>query len=145
MSDDKTPPDEPKLWLPASDWAWVPDGKYELGYRDRSYVRYFGKGHKLAITFAILSQGAHFGTLVTRYFNVDKQGRNYRAPRKGDLNREMADLFGKQSARRGMDWPRLKSTIIEGEIRTVTKSTNQRELTEQTRYSVVNRLLRVIQ
>ena len=128
----------PDLVLEANDDPLIPPGDYELAYVGHAYLKMFRGRHKLVMSFRVITQGPHFDTILRRYYNVEKQGRSYRAPRSGALNREFTSLFGKRSARQGVDWDRLSRVIVLGEVATVKVDAQSQTLDEVNQYSRIS-------
>ena len=136
---------EPRIVFDLDGPPLIPAAKYELAYRRHVYTSMFKGRNKLEIVFAIVAQGPYFETEVSRYYNIRKIGRNYRPPKSGDLQREMIAVLGKTNLKLGIPWEMLKTCVIEGEIVTVTKDAQGRELAEENQYSKVARLIRKVQ
>ena len=135
---------EPNLVFDLSTEPLIPDDRYQMVYVKHSYGRMF-KGHwKLVMNFRIVEEGRHFETVLKRFYNVRKLERQYRAPKSGDLTREMADLFGRSAMKQGIPWDKLRSSVILGETRTISSDSNNRTMSGANRYSVVGRLIKVV-
>ena len=127
---------------PCEEDALIPPGLYELAYVRHDY-RYIFRRWSLDLTFCVV--GERRGTILHCYYRVAKENKAYRAGPKSKLMRSARNLFGRSAAKYGMPWDRLKNVIVEGEVVTVTKDSAENDLGEANQYSIIGRLVRVVQ
>lgn len=122
----------------------ITEGTYLFEYDSHSYG-YIFEVPKLVVSMRII-EGPCAGVILCRYFNVLKQGKSYRARGTMALRREMVDLFGKAALANGrMPLIKLAGRVVEADVRTVTEDSRGRPLSEVNWYSVIDRLLRVVE
>ena len=125
----------------------VPEGEYELAYVDY-YTRHAFKGSKVVVRFRILNHGAHFGTVVERFYRVTLRGAprkrgHFVPPLRGDCFREFCRLFPGTKRRDRISYARLNHHIVIGKVKIVTVDSKQNELIGAARYNVIESLLRI--
>ena len=126
----------------------VPEGEYVLRFDFHETKRIFKSG-KIYLHFRIMNTGEHFEKPITAYYNCSVMGKpgrggKFRAGWKSNLMREVVGLTGELPKRTDrLNLNQLKTMLILGEVGTVNKTSQQRDLTEPLRYSVVRELLRV--
>ena len=135
---------EPELVFDLAQEPLVPDDKYEFVYARHKYVLSFGGKPKLFMWFRITSLGEHHGKELPRFYNVRTSNKRYSPPRNGVLTREMRQLFGNSLKARGLPLQQLKESVLLGITRTVSTDSRQKKLHSINRYSVIDRLVRVI-
>ena len=133
---------EPKIVFDLEFQPWIPEGRYEFAYVGHGYARMFKGRHKLTVAMRVVTEGPSFGTVLNRYYNVKKQGRNYRATGSMDLAREFKDLFGKNALKCGMPWHHFEDVLVIADVVTVARDAQQRLLSESNQYSKIERLIR---
>ena len=135
---------EPELVFDLAQEPLVPDDEYEFVYARHKYVPSFGGKPKLFMWFRITSLGEHHGKELPRFYNVRTSNKRYSPPRNGVLTREMRQLFGNSLKARGLPLQQLKESVLLGITRTVSTDSRQKKLHSINRYSVIDRLVRVI-
>ena len=128
--------------------VFVPPGKYQLAYIGYE-TKWIFSAQKLYMHFRIVTQGPHFGKILTRYYgvqiigNAGKSGR-FSAGWKGDLMSEYVSLFN-QLPKRKSEVPikPYKNVVILGRVATVKKKRNQRSYPELLHHSKIAELIRV--
>lgn len=128
----------------------LPEGEYQLKLLAHGTELHFGKKPRLVLKFSVVDFGQQQGTVLFRYYNVDKllskAGKNgrFKPPRNGDFMMEYFKVVsgcGKPRLDRIPLEPLYKSIIV-GRVRTVDRNSQQKALPEQLKYSVVAELLR---
>ena len=132
---------EPRLVFDLDFQPWIPEGRYQFAYVGHTYARMFKGRDKVAVAMRVINEGESFDTVVNRYYNVQRQGRNYRAKGSMDLNREFIDLFGKRALKDGIPWRLFQNVIVDADVRTVERDAQQRTLSDNNKYSVIRRLI----
>ena len=128
--------------------VFVPPGNYEFAYIGYETKRIFS-AQKLYMHFRIVTQGSHFGKMLTRYYGVTIIGKTGKSGRfsagwKSDLMFEHVTLFGERPKRKS-EVPIMpyKDNIIVGQVETVSKNRNQRTYPELLQHSKIAELIRV--
>jgi len=127
----------------------IKPGEYQLTFLGHETISQF-KTAKLALRFRVVSPGAAFNLELFRYYNIKavagkgrrKNGRFTVGPC-SDFYREYCMVFGRPVRRDRLSVSRYRNSIVIGEVDTVTRGHDQRELHEATQYSVIRRLLRL--
>ena len=129
------------------DKPWIPDGEYELGYLDYSTFFIF-RVPKVVVRFKVLTFGDEFEKVVERWYRVKKiQGHprrygNFTVGSSSDCFREFCRLNHQHRRKDRISYASIAHKIVIGRVRSVTIGSNQRELPEQAKYSVIAELLR---
>ena len=129
--------------------ALLPPGTYQLALDHWRTSKLFGRAPKLALWFRVVEQGAGFGVLLPRYYNVaslkgpPSRGGRFKASHGGDLAREYARLLALPSRFDRFNLQALRSHIVIGHVDTVIADAKQRALAAASHYSVVRRLERL--
>ena len=118
----------------------VPEGDYTVAYVKHKYQTMFAGQPKLILTLKIIDMGEYFETEVQRFYNVRRLGKSYRPLPKADLTREMQNVFHVRSLEGVSIFKELKRIEFVAEVRDVTTSSKQQELSDFNCYSVVARL-----
>ncbi len=118
----------------------IPAGDYTVRYVKHKYRNMFGGQAKLIITVAVIEYGDYFGVELQRFYNVERLAKSYRPLPKSDLTREMQNVFQVRSLKGISLFKELKKIELVAEVRDVTTSSRQQELSEFNCYSVVARL-----
>lgn len=130
----------------------VEPGEYDLVLVDYETSRMFGKAEKLALNFRIVTQGPHFGEVVSRYYNVKRiigkpaKGGRFQVARGSNFLFEYMTIFEHLGQPKRLDrvpMSHFENNIIIGRVKTVVKNYNQRKLPHALQYSVIEELLRV--
>jgi len=120
-------------------WPLIPEGKYEA-----SLVKYekrkFFSGEKLYCIFQILDLGPYCGTKLFKSYNFYNP-----LPRGADLFKDFALVYGRRLTKK----TKLSMKLFEGRVfvvrvRTVIADRKQSTLSEQQRYSVIDRIVEVL-
>jgi hypothetical protein len=128
--------------------ALVPPGTYRLRFLGWSTHILFGRAQKVALHFAVMDFGEHFGTRVLRWYNASVkqptgQVGRFKAGWTSDLLREYACLVGMPSRSDRIALTRYEPLLLVGQIETVDSTSRQEKLPPELQYSVVRKLLRV--
>jgi hypothetical protein len=128
--------------------ALVPAGRYVLRVMYWSTFLMFGKQGKLALSFAIMDQGKHFGIEVVRWHNCRLKGQTGKYGRfavgwGSDLLREYVTLVGMPNRADRIALSRYESMLLAADVETVTKTRTQEVLPPALRYSVIRKLVAV--
>jgi len=131
--------------------ALVAPGTYDLRFKHWETLLMFGCAPKLALWFTIIEMGSPYFDQVqlARYYNVKrimgkprKYGRFAVGPRSDALT-EYGRLFSVKVRPDRIAFSRLEGVIVRGRVRTVTRASDQREIPECLRYSVLDELVEV--
>lgn len=125
------------------DLVLLPEGKYEAAFDYWETLTLFGgRAQKLALWFKVLDPG-YMGQRLARYYNVTrivgkprKRGR-FKVGRKSDFLRDYCDLHGAPTRHDRVSVSKFADKAYEITVRTVTKSSNQRDIPDPLRYSVI--------
>lgn len=147
------PPMDGEAVLDGERPALIPPGEYLLRFDHHETAVMFGRAPKLVLWFTVISQGPYFDAVkLAAFYNVRRLiGRPARNGRfkvgfKSSFLRDYFRLF--TSAANRLDripMSAFKNVIIRARIRTVMTGSDQGEIPEQLRYSVIDELLRVEQ
>jgi len=128
----------------------IKPGEYPLGFDHHETARLFNQP-KLILLFTVLSDGEYHGIKLRRFYNVrsliGKPGRGGKYHPSGwssDLIREYALLFGSIPDDRldRLSLNPYKNVIITGEVKTVSRDSKKRGISECVQYSVIKRLIK---
>jgi len=125
--------------------AWIPEGKYCATYIGHDLKKkYRGYDDKLIIDFSIV-QSDYSGEIVRSFFII-KILADYKYSAQGGSRwvREMRSMFPELGRKRAPKVSMLKGRVIEIEVRDSMGKGNK-PLDEDMRYSVVKKMLRVVQ
>ena len=130
----------------------IPDGSYRLKFEYYETKKIFGN-NKLALRFTVVDYGPAFGAPVTRWYNVKRivgkparYGGFMASGKRCDLYIEHTELFDIKIPRLDRVPMRpFEGKYILGEVTTVRRRSDQRELPEQSQYSKVARLIKVVE
>ena len=127
------------------EYAWVPVGVFRATYQKHelkpNYMRY---GDKLIVDFCIV-EGDYRGEIVQSFFNVKITGENKFSVRGGSRwVTEIRHLFPERNRKDRLPVSLLKNRVIEIQVRD-SKGKKQKELPEHARYSVVKKMLRLVE
>ena len=129
----------------------IPAKKYEFGLIDYATKLMLGKNPKLVLRFKVLDYGDQFGVILSKYYGVKKLAGKpgkyggFIVGRKSNFLRDFLTLFPDQSVSRldRIPMSRFQGVIITGQVRTVTKGSNQRRIPEPIQYSIIGDLLKI--
>lgn len=130
----------------------IPEGEYRLKMVGYSTAIPFGnKAPRLFLNFTVCDMGKCFGVPLKKFYNVatltTKVGKNGGCKHKprGDFLIDYFTLFPDQRLKRLDRIPMgpLLNSIIIGSVRDVTKNSQQKELPDQLKYSVIAKLIGV--
>jgi hypothetical protein len=128
--------------------ALVPEGIYRLRFLGWSTHILFQRAHKVALHFAVMDMGEHFGKRVLRWYNatvkapIGQNGR-FKVGWSSDLLREYATLVGMPSRADRIALTRYEPLLLLGKIETVDSTSRQEKLPLELQYSVVRKLVGV--
>jgi hypothetical protein len=133
--------------------ALIPPGEYQLRFDYHETCVMFGRAPKLVLWFTVITPGAMFGnTRVPAFYNIRRLiGRPARHGRfkvgfKSGFLRDYFRLFTTPASRLDrIPMSAFKTSIIVGKVRTVERGSDQTEIPEPLRYSVIDELLRTEQ
>ena len=126
----------------------IPEGNYEMGYLYHTTWMFMGRQPKVVIYFAIIEPGDHFQVVLPAYYNAIKLiGRRckyggFKAAKKSNLVRDFCRVFPTQPLPRldRISLTKLESIVVRGEVITVKKDFQQRDIPEVAQYSKVVRI-----
>lgn len=125
--------------------AWLPAGRYFASYISHELKKeYRGYDDKLVIEFSIVQND--FSGEIVRGFFIIKILADYKYSAKGGSRwvREMRSLFPEIGRKRAPSVSMLKGRVIEIQVRDA-KGKGGKPLDEDMRYSVVKKMIRVVQ
>lgn len=128
----------------------VPDSEYELAYVDYSTALMFKGAAKVVVRFRILTMGEFHGEIIERWYRVKrlagapKKRGNFVVGSSSDFYRDYCRLLGRPSRNDRISPVGLQGKIVIGSTRTVLVDALQRPLEDCLKYSVIDRLLRVV-
>jgi hypothetical protein len=128
--------------------ALVPEGIYRLRFLGWSTHILFQRAHKVALHFAVMDMGDHFGVRVLRWYNatvkapIGQSGR-FKVGWSSDLLREYARICGMPTRADRIALSRYEPLLLLGKIETVDSTSQQEKLPLELQYSVVRKLLSV--
>lgn len=127
--------------------ALVPPGEYHLRFDHYETLVLFGRASKLVLWFTIITPGPYFDQArLARFYNVKRLiGRPQRNGRfkvgfNSDFLREYARLFPTPQRLDRIPMSEFSRHIVIGRARTVTKGSDQTDIPEALRYSVLEEL-----
>jgi hypothetical protein len=130
--------------------ALIEPGTYDLRFDHHSTCMMFGRAPKLALWFTIISMGPYYDKVqLVRYYNVRKvigrpaKNGRFKAGWMCNFTREYGRLFRLPSRLDRISMTAFSKVIIVGTVRTVITGSDQCEIPEQLRYSVIDELVRV--
>lgn len=133
------------------EWPLIPEGSYEMRLSSHE-VRYVFQQHRLVLQFRICDFGPYLGTVLYRFYNIERCTKNakgkivnvFHKPR-GDFMIEYCNLLpGAGRVRRDrVPMDPLYDKVIIGQVVTVKKNNQNKPLPEALQYSKVGRLLRI--
>ena len=142
--------DEEDIFVAEGQAAIITPGVYEVMYHSHETAPLWG-GKKLIVHFRITGP-IHVGKMVCRYYNVErfigKPGPSGKfVPGRGShFFREYLNLFEPQALRiTRLSMRKFKHTPLLAEVREVTEGFRGMPLAPAARYSVINRLLKVLE
>ena len=127
------------------DLPLVPPGEYCLQFVSYSTWLMFGRNPKLILEFVITDSEIYQGIKLNKYYNVKKlkgkRGRNgsFIASRKSNFMREFFRVCPAYPPKRldRIPMSRLEGITILGNVKTVTKGYNQKDIPESLQYSII--------
>lgn len=128
--------------------ALIAPGLYELAFVGHHTATMFGgRVGKLVLSFRVMDQGPHFGTMLARYFNCEvtgksRQGGGFSTSWSSDLVRELGRVGVLPKRCDRISLRSLQQIIVCGRVATVERDYKQRPLAPELRYSVVAELLK---
>lgn len=129
----------------------VPPGTYDVSFCAFSTFILFGRASKLNLQFKILTMGPYFEQRVSRYYNVTRiigrpgiNGR-FKVGFSSDFIREYAKLFPVPNRLDRIPMSAFEKHIFTAKVRTVEKGSQQEEIPEGLRYSVISELIGIKQ
>jgi hypothetical protein len=128
--------------------ALVPPGRYSVRFLHWSTHMMFGRQGKLAMHFAIMDQGEHFGVRLIRWYNcrvkgiVGRNGR-FSVGWGSDLAREYGRLVGMASRADRIALTKYSPLLLVAEVETVETTRLQERLPVEMQYSVIRRLIAI--
>ena len=129
----------------------VPDGEYTVAYLHHKTWLFKGKYPKVTISFAIQDYGEFHLRQINAYYNARKlkgkpsKNGHFSIGWKSDLMLDYSTLFGSPERNDRISMCRFKNCLIQVRTRVVKRNREQREYPEGMQYSVVDRLLKVIE
>jgi hypothetical protein len=125
------------LPIPDDDLVRLAPGEYLAVYAGCVSVRVF-KTVKVRVDFRLL---AHPELILPRWYRViDSRGGRVRAPRHGDLVREISAVLGRRIRCDRVPVSALESVVVRAEVRDVIADRKQDRLAPMNVYSVIGRL-----
>jgi hypothetical protein len=120
----------------------IPEGEYRLKYLRHKVFSFKGQGWKLAVVFAVLELGEHFGIEVAAFYNLQRPRTKGRIAAKhcSRLVRELASVLGSRFRRDRLPVSSLAAHVLVGRVRTVSYGEGKRPLHDDLKYSVVDAL-----
>ena len=127
------------------EYAWVPAGIFRGTYLKHELKPNFrGYGDKLIVEFCIVD-GDYIGDIVRGFFNVTITGENKFSVRGGSRwVTEIRQLFPERNRKDRLPVSLLKNRVIEIQVRD-SRGKKQKDLPENERYSVVKKMLRLVE
>ncbi len=126
----------------------IPPGEYKLAYCDYRTAMAFGQD-RVVVRFKVIEPAKHFGHELERWYRVKrirskpkKYGR-FDVGRRSDLYREWTQLFGEPLRGDRISYSKLKHHVVIANVRTVVLDKEQKELSEEMQYSVIDELVRL--
>lgn len=124
----------------------LPPGKYQAAFDDwETVVLFGGRAQKLVLWFTVLDPG-YMGQRVPRYYNVTgivgkprKRGR-FKVGRKSDFLRDYCELHDAPTRHDRVSVSKFADKAYEITVRTVTKSSSQRDIHKAMQYSVIEEI-----
>lgn len=129
----------------------VPPGTYDVSYVGFSTFILFGRATKVNVQFKILTMGEHFEKPISRYYNVarliGRAGRNgrFKVGFSSDFLREYGRLFPVPNRLDRIPMSAFERHIFTAKVRTVEKGSQQENIPEGLRYSVISELIEIKQ
>lgn len=132
-------------------YTLVEPGIYDLGFIRLETAFMFRHAPKVVLWFRIMTMGPAFCVEVPRFYNVKRiigkpqKGGRFKVGRRSDFVREFTNLFQIQGNRldRIPVESNFRNVFVSGELKTVTRDFQQRDLAEPIQYSVIKQLLKV--
>jgi len=126
----------------------IPPGEYIFRFVGYLTWLMFGRSPKLVIEFAIADNEMYSGVILNKYYNVKKlkgrQGRNgnFVATQKSNFMRDFFRVCPAYPPKRldRIPMSRLEGIDIKGQVKTVTKGHDQKEIPEPLQYSVISEI-----
>jgi hypothetical protein len=130
---------------------WLPEGEYTAAYKWHTTWLFKGRYPKVVITFVIQDYGEHFEKEINAYYIVKslkgkprKRG-SFSAGWKSNFMLDYTTLYGKPERKDRFNMSNFNNGFVKIEVRTVKKNRDQREYPESLQYSVVSRILGLIE
>lgn len=129
----------------------VPPGTYDVSYIGFSTFILFGRASKLNVQFKILTMGEHFEKRISRYYNITRLigrpgiGGRFKVGFSSDFLREYAKLFPVPNRLDRIPMSAFEKHIFTAKVRTVEKGSQQEDIPESLRYSVISELIGIKQ
>lgn len=127
--------------------ALLPLGTYDVAFCGYSTFILFGRASKLNVQFKILTMGEHFEKRISRYYNISRligrpgpNGR-FKVGFSSDFLREYGKLFSVPSRLDRIPMSNFERHIFTAKVRTVEKGSQQENIPEGLRYSVISELI----
>ena len=128
----------------------LPPGNYDVEFVGFATSMLFTKAYKLRLQFKVVTMGEHFGTHISRFYNVTRligrvgQNGRFKVGFHGDFLREFSKLFGTPVRLDRIPMTSFERKILLARVRTVEKAgTPPRWIPEGLRYSVISELITV--
>ena len=129
-----------------SELVLLPPGKYHLRFIDWFTVLYMRKQPKVELRFVVVEHGEHCGKRLSRWCNVKeligkprRRGR-FKVGRSSDLLRDYARLVGGRFRLDRMALSTLEPLTLVGQVETVERDRQQRDIPASVRYSTIRSL-----
>lgn len=127
----------------------IPEGKYHVAYTGHETCQKF-KSPKAIFGFRILDFGDYNGTILNRYYNVDKfigkpgKNGNFKPPKRGDFMLEFVRCFHVDPKRLDrLPLSYFSQNILLAQVVTVKRNSYGKTLPQALRYSRIGELLKV--
>jgi len=130
------------------DLPLVPPGEYTFQFYRYSTWLMFGRSPKLIVEFKIIDDDMYGGIVLNKYYNVKKlKGRhglngNFIATRRSNFMRDFFRVCPAYPPKRldRIPMSRLEGIDISGQVKTVTKGFDQKDIPEALQYSVISEI-----
>ena len=130
--------------------ALVPPGEYLVMLDWFRTVTMF-KAPKLELVFTIVSHGPHYGTRLSRYYNIDRiigkpqKGGRFKVGRNRDFTREFCSLFHHTGNRLDrLPMTRFDGATLKASVVTVKQARGQ-HIPKALQYSKIDQLIKVVE
>ena len=126
----------------------LPPGEYTFQFVSYSTWMMFGRSPKLILEFVITDKEIYRGVKLNKYYNVKKlkgrHGKNgtFTVSRKSDFMRDLFRICPAYPPKRldRIPMSRFEGIDIRGQVKTVTKGHDQKDIPEPLQYSVIKEI-----